>query len=785
MNLEQIKLLKDSYMQEAKKPDGKPGTLGEYMRFCLDGGVEFVTSKDFVVFDDTNELLHCVCINDNMQSQANFPIKIMSSEYAMVQQAETIISKENFEKLLESGFLSTMVSQEKKDFMLKWADTINNQAIQPMDPEPAYKDDLKIIPRYATVPEREDYVVSSLYASVNGKKVFYPTIADALNNIEDGAVLYITQNLVLTDSINIAEGKNVTIDLCGNNVAISEAKPIFSIKDGTINVISSGSITGSLESKGDVFSIDATAGTSPIVNIGEGVMIKSNECCVYAKGTATINCAADLIATGSYAAIQGNGNASSAGTIINITGGSIKSDDIAVYFPQAGELNISNAIITGGTGVYVKSGKVSITDSEIAGDGEAGPYEFNGNGANSTGDAIVFDFCDYPGANPTAEITNTKLTSINSLALGVYDKEGTIHPEVATEAIVLNENVFVSDVACAKYCAEGVKLVYHSTVFGEDYFNTTEATPGYYVDAGEGVAAAVNTLEEAFNIVPDGGVITIKADEVVANTVPFDKGIEVNIDLNGNTLYSNEATVFNITNGTVNLVGSGVIKSNGICFRVNGKAMPSKLVVGSDILLESATSAPIFPTGNATVEVNGEVVSKAGYGAIQGNGSIGNEGTKVIINDGAVLRSEDIAIYQPQAGELEINGGSIIGSSAVYIKAGSIKISGDAILRAIGPAVDYKFNNNGANSTGDALIADFCDYPGGEPSIIIEGGTFMSDNADAFTCYSKDGVKNPEEVADNVNVSGGTFSSAIPEAYCAEGFSCGQNGSEYVVAEKA
>lgn len=785
MNLEQIKLLKDSYMLEAKKPDGKPGTLGEYMRFCLDGGVEFVTSKDFVVFDDTNELLHCVCINDNMQSQANFPIKIMSSEYAMVQQAETIISKENFEKLLENGFLSTMISQEKKEFMLKWADTINNQAIRPMDPEPAYKDDLKIIPRYTTVSEREDYVVSSLYASVNGKKVFYPTIADALNNIEDGTVLYITQNLVLNDSIVIEEGKNVTIDLCGKNIAISEAKPVFSIKDGTVNVISSGSTTGSLESKGDVFSVDATAGTNPIVNIGEGVRIKSGECCVYAKGTATVNCAADLIATGTYAAIQGNGNASSAGTIVNITGGSIESDDIAVYFPQAGELNISNAIIKGSTGVYVKSGKVSIMDSEISGGGDAAPYSFNGNGANSTGDAIVFDFCDYPGSNPTAEIANTKLTSSKSMALGVYEKEGTIHPDVAAGAIVLKENVFVSDVACAKYCADGVKLVYHSTVFGKDYFNTTEAIPGYYIKAGDEVSIAVNTLEEAFEEAYDGCTITVKADEVVANTVPFDKGIEVNIDLNGNTLYSNEATVFNITSGTVNLVGSGVIKSDGMCFRVNGKESESKLVVGPDILLESASSVPIFPVGKAIVEVSGEVISKTGYGAIQGNGSVGNEGTKIIINEGAVLQSEDIAIYQPQAGELEINGGSIIGSSAVYIKAGSVKISGDAILRAIGPAVEYKFNNNGANSTGDALIADFCDYPGGEPTIIIEGGTFMSDNADAFVCYSKDGVKNPEEVADKVNVSGGSFSSAIPETYCAEGFSCGQNGSEYVVAAKA
>lgn len=774
MTSEQIKVLKETYMTEATKPNGNPGTLGEYMRFLLDGGIDFVTSKDFVVFDDSNELLHCICVNDQAVSQADFPVKVISSEYAMVQQVETIMSRKNFEDFLNSGYISGMISNEKKEFMLKWSqENIRNQALQPMDPEPAYKDNTKVIPMHATKLEREDYVSSSAYAVVEGERIFFSSIAEAVNNIEDGAVLYISSNAAIPETVALEEDKNITIDLGGNSLVMTDAKPLFNVTNGVLNIINSGNIKGSIISKGDVISVTAVdTGKIPIVNIGGGVNVESGECCIYAKGTATVNCSGTLTSTSEkYAAIQGNGNANSAGTIINLTGASIENtNNIGIYFPQNGELNIDNCTITGTTGLYVKSGKVNVTKSEIYSTGEAVPYNFNGNGGDSTGDAVVLDFCDYPGDNPTAEFTSTKLTSKNAKALAVYDKEGNINPDVAADAVVLNENVFVSDVACAKYCAENVKLVYHSTVFGKDYFNTTEATPGFVIDTGDGSTIEVDSLEKAFEEAFEDCTITVKNDEVIAKTVNFDKGISVNIDLNGNTLYSEEKTVFNITGGAVNLTGSGIIKADGICFRVNGKSAESKLIVGEDIVLESATSTPIYPAGNAIVEISGVVTSKTNYGAIQGNGSKGNEGTKIIINDGATLSSEDIAIYHPQAGELEINGGTIIGSTAIYIKAGSLKVSGDPIIRATGPANEYKFNGNGCDSTGDALIVDFCDYPGGMPTVEIAGGTFKSENAKAIECYDREGNINPEIAKTNVNISGGLFTSAPNADYFADGY---------------
>lgn len=156
MTLDQLKLIRDSYMVEAKRPDGRKSTRGEYMKLSLDGGIDLITSKDLVVFDDANEIAHAVCINEDMRSQASFPVKIISSEYAMIQQVECIMSQKNFEDFLNEGFLNGIISEEKKNAMIKWTRHIRNQAQQPLEAEPYFNTDPTIIPIADSVIKRDD-----------------------------------------------------------------------------------------------------------------------------------------------------------------------------------------------------------------------------------------------------------------------------------------------------------------------------------------------------------------------------------------------------------------------------------------------------------------------------------------------------------------------------------------------------------------------------------------------------------------------------------------------------
>ena len=88
-------------------------------------------------------------------------------------------------------------------------------------------------------------------------------------------------------------------------------------------------------------------------------------------------------------------------------------------------------------------------------------------------------------------------------------------------------------------------------------------------------------------------------------------------------------------------------------------------------------------------------------------------------------------------------------------------------MNATGTGGEYNVSYAGEElqQTGDALVLDAVDYPGGNPTATISGGTFVSVNGDGVASYAATG-----QSAESGFVSGGTFSSEVPEEYCADGF---------------
>lgn len=142
MNLDQVKLFRDLYTKESTRPDnGRKTTNGEYIRFCLDGGVDFVTSKDLVVYDDNNTLLHCVAKTEEFEASKVFPIKIISSDYAIIQQIETIMSKDNFLELINGDYFGGLLNDEQKKFFVNYVNNIKIQPVVPKSPNLFDNDD--------------------------------------------------------------------------------------------------------------------------------------------------------------------------------------------------------------------------------------------------------------------------------------------------------------------------------------------------------------------------------------------------------------------------------------------------------------------------------------------------------------------------------------------------------------------------------------------------------------------------------------------------------------------
>ena len=139
----------------------------------------------------------------------------------------------------------------------------------------------------------------------------------------------------------------------------------------------------------------------------------------------------------------------------------------------------------------------------------------------------------------------------------------------------------------------------------------------------------------------------------------------------------------------------------------------------------------------------------------------GNDNSKPIINvyDGAEITSAKCSgIYLP-SGALTVSGGTITGATGIYFKSTDMTISGGKII-GNGAMADYEFNGNGANTTGDALVIDNCNYPNGIGNVEVTGGNFASMNAKAVGSYAGNGQTEPLVGF----ITGGTFSSN-PSAY--------------------
>ena len=341
-------------------------------------------------------------------------------------------------------------------------------------------------------------------------------------------------------------------------------------------------------------------------------------------------------------------------------------------------------------------------------------------------------FADAVAASHAAnEAVITPLVNLNDLPQPVY----TMTPgEVLNVEYVSNYNVVpaVSDPdydVVYPYSLEGGKYVFHcSTVLKGNVKYTGDFTN--YVDRFYGGYT---------------GTQKVLTDFTQSTSISFSsatKQYNVTLDLGGKTVTFNQAanelkSIYIGRGSTVTVTNGTIVFTTDDGFYVDGGTLN---VDETATLIATGTHVPIVVKGtefyDTTVNVEGTVEAADGY-AIGGNGKAGYGGYEVNIKDGADVSSENnIAIYHPNEGDLNISGGTVSGTTAVYVKSGTTTITGGT-LEATGEASDYQYTASGAVSTGDALVIDNCGFPGGVPSVTISGGTFDSENGEAVTSHVK------------------------------------------------
>lgn len=630
----------------------------------------------------------------------------------------------------------------------------------------------------------------------------YETLEMAINNVKDGETIKLSGNVNLNSSLRISNAKSFTLNLNGYTISASNSTLIIRNADVTITGV--GTIKETSPYYGAVVlygSDDYNESNYTKVSIGENVtligwsplFIRENEKDVEYYTGDNGNTAYGVVAD-VHGILQSQNDASGDKgfgiylngnifdeincPIINIYSSTkISGAEEGIYAAGYGVWNIYGGTITAETTIWQKSGIVNIHDGKFIANGEFAYYEHSGNGVLSTGDAVVIENCNYPGNTPKLNIYGGCFCSENSKAVASY-----IYTEEANSFAPIN-------IWGGEFTTDPRVL---GALLGENK-NVTEISGKYIVP--------VVTLDDSvsgslWNSLKAGGTVKLLSD-VNFGGIILDKNITSVLDLNGHRITTENSDIyaaFLITNGSLEVINSDPSDESGIftagrAFAVKYNATTEthgELTIGKDVNVKADDNCCVFIAGKGaklTTEGNLRTPS-SDYAAVSGNGSTGDEyaGIEVYINGGEIIAENTAAIYFPNTTTLKITAGTIQGTTAIYQKSGSLTITGDPIIKATGVKVAYKYNGNGANETGDALVVESCGYPGGVPTVSITGGYFSSANNKAIGSY----VRNEGFARIEGFVSGGYFNDydnsllASDKAYV----SSDKNGYLYMVTDK-
>lgn len=329
---------------------------------------------------------------------------------------------------------------------------------------------------------------------------------------------------------------------------------------------------------------------------------------------------------------------------------------------------------------------------------------------------------------------------------------------------------------------------------------------------------AYNTLADAVAAAQDGQTVRLLADVAESS---IEVNANITIDLNKMTVTGSFVTYGEVTiqNGTIDVPDGKTNYAYGKLtladVDITGKAASSSLLsvnyngsvtIDKDSTIVADSEQLHYPavfikgqddsgkTYAPELNIYGTVQS-AKTPAIQGNGT--DRGVShVNVFEGAVVKSEKLAIYLPQPCEVNITGGLVEGYCGIGIKSGTLNISGGTVRGVANDNVigDEYSQTNGISYDGSAIMIDSYIGYAGQVQINISGNAVVeSKYSTAIREIGNDksqtnlvglditggtvlGAKDTDAVlvrdvtAKDVNISGGEFSSIVKKEYCAPGF---------------
>ena len=437
---------------------------------------------------------------------------------------------------------------------------------------------------------------------------------------------------------------------------------------------------------------------------------------------------------------------------LTISGGTFTQDNFIVLKCDHGNLYVKGGEINSANSYAVQNWKnATIKDSAVI-NGNVSTWTYGGGGSdlqiqggtvNGNVESVTYDGVE----GKPAKVSITGGTVSGALKTVDYST-GSATDDPTKAAIEVTAGTF-STADPSSYLVEG------STVTKNDD-GTYGVEKAYLAKVGE---TSYYTMEEAFKAqTKTGEAITLLRDYTTGST--FNSGTVARVvDLNGHT--------WTCTGTDANSAAFEINYPDASLTVKNGKVVSSQLIG----LIPSASGGTIT-YDNSTLTFEGVEASTTATSGIETNGNNANDA--VVLKNSTLNVPNGFGIYFPSSGTLTIDNSKINAKTmGAQVCSGNLNVTAGSAITVSGDPVE-KLEGDGAIQDGAAI--SIVNRPGykGLGQISITGGTFTAKTGNAaLKAYTWDSATKQESTFDNsaktVAVYGGTFSSSVPEALCAEG----------------
>ena len=590
----------------------------------------------------------------------------------------------------------------------------------------------------AEAPTAEEGTEAAV-AEVNDTNYF------SLQEAIDAASRNATVKLLADTKENVTiSTNNVTFDLNGHtlNGGTVKAKPALTVTARGVTVMDSSETQTGTIMREDTAENSGVSSHYVIDVQGNGWLTFESGNVINNSGT-TSGKGASLVRIGDDSVAKYPG--------LNIKGGNFTQNNFVVIKVDSGDLFLNGGTLNSTNSYAIENWhRATIKGGTV--NGAVAAWTYSG-GHNSdlaiSGGTVNGDVksVTYDGAEgKTAKVSITGGT-VNGTLDTVDYSTGTTSNDPTKATIEVTGGTFSADPS--RYLVEGSA----ATPNGDGTYGVEKA---YLAQVGE---TSYYTMDEAFKAqTASGKAITLLRDYTTGST--FSSGsIARVVDLNGHT--------WTCTGTDANSAAFEINHSDASLTVKNGKIVSSQLVG----LIPSASGGTI-KYDNSTLTFENVKASTTATSGIETNGN--NTNDTVVLKDSTLNVPNGFGIYFPSSGTLTIDNSTINAKTmGAQVCSGSLNVNSGSTITVSGDPV-AKTENDGAIQDGAAI--SIVNRPGykGLGQIAITGGTFTAKTGNAaLKAYTWDSATKQESTFDNsaktVAVYGGTFSSSVPEALCAEG----------------